>query len=354
MLYHENMFVRLRTSHQTFRFLRIKGIPTFLQGRKAATFKHCAMSIDQDRSDIAVRSDSHKKKSCCVIALDDVRPLCEIFLTQYIKIHDIPAHWTFKVTILRSFESTSIDDAAPNLPQRRLLEPFTVLYDTPDFEIVGSVSSAYCTSIAAQVSRMSPTMKTCFNEILQMGHQGCKKASRNDRRGAIQLHKMAFAQLYYFFSPRMFKLRDRGVLHPQGEYFAQAARLKIRANLAIFHYRLKEFEDASFWACYHAPHETYHLRTLYWMRIHAQMTYIAAISNVLLDNRKEAVEMIYWGLTSMPQDVYQYEEIANLRIRAWSLMRGAGEAQDLSLLRVLGVSGCVDHWKQLARVSTNP
>ena len=294
------------------------------------------MSIDQGRSDSAVRSESHKEKSCCVIALDDVRPLCEIFQTQQFKIHDTGAHWTFKVTILRSFEG-SMDDPDLNKPQRRLLEPFNVLYDIPDFEIVGSVSSACCTSIAAHVSRMSPTMETCFNEILQLGHKGCKKANRNDLRGAIQLHKMAFAQFYYFYYPRMYKLIIRRVLHQDTECVAHETRLKIRANLAVFHYRLEEWEDASFWACFHGPNEMYFLGTLSWMRIHAQMTYIAAISYVLLHNRKKALEEIYWGLTSMTKDVYNYIDIFELRSRAWLLMRGAGEAEDLRLLRVLGL-----------------
>ena len=331
------MFVRLHTTYWTLRFLRIKGIPTFLKGRKAAKFKHCAMSINQDRSDNPVRSENHKGKSCCIIALDDVRPLCEIFLANYVTIHDIPAHWTFKVTIHRSYEGTSIDDQAPNLPQRRLLEPFTVLHDIPEFEIVGSVSSAYCTRIAAQVSRMSPTMAMCFKGIAQLGYRGQKEADRNNFRGAIALNKMAFAQLHYFFLPRIFKLRDQGALRPRAEYVTYRIRLNIRANLAILHYRLEEWEDAAFWACNLPRYELDLLKMLRWKPTHAILVYIAAISCVLIDKREKALEWIHWGLKSMPQDVYQDRVIATLRRRAWLLMRGGGEAEDQRLLGAFGL-----------------
>ena len=331
------MFVRLHTTYWTFRFLRIKGIPTFLRGRKAAKFKHCAMSIDQGRSDNPVRSENDKGKSCCIIALDDVRPLCEIFLANYVTIRDIPAHWTFKVTIHRSFEGSSIDDQAPNLPQRRLLEPFTVLHDIPEFEVVGSVSSAYCTSIAAQVSRMSPTMVTCYKGIAQLGDRGQKEADRNNFRESIALHKMAFARLHYFFLPRMTKMRDRGALLPGAESVTYRTRLNIRANLASLHYRLEEWEDAKFWASNWARYELEILKTLPWKLIHAKLVYIAAISSVLIDKREKALKWIYWGLKSVTPDIYQDREIFTLRKRAWWLMRGGGEAEDQRLRRALGM-----------------
>ena len=345
------MFVRVRSTHESFHFLlESKGIPIFLQDRQAETFEHCAMSIDQDRSDNAVRSESHEGKSCCVIASDDVRWLCVIFLVEYINIKDMPAHWTFKVTVHRRFEDTSIDDQAPNLPQRRLLEPFTVLHETPHFEIVGSVSSAYCTSIAAHVSRMCPTVKTFFDGFFLLWGKGRKAWSEADLRGAVIFHKMAFAQLQYFYFPPMFKMQDRGAFYPRRDYYAYAARLKIREDLAILHFRLKEFEDAIFWACYGVLYEKEKMITLYWTQVHAKLVYVAAISTVLLHDRKKAVEMICSGLESIRPDVYQHQELVKFRKHAWLLMRGAGEAEDLRLLRALGVSGWTDDWNQICRV----
>ena len=341
------MFVRVHSTERTYRFLQMKGIPTFRRGREAAEFKHCAMSIDQDRSDNAVRSGRGKGKTCCVIALEDLRPLCEIFLIEYIYIRGISAHWTLKVTIHRSFEDASIHDQAPNLPQRRLLEPFTVLHDTPHFEIVGSVSSAYCTSIAAQVSSMSPTMHACSYQIVQLWEKGHKEANRNDLRSAIKLHKIAFAQLHYFYFPRMLNMPDRGVLNPLTAYFAYATRLEIRANLAEYHHKLGEPKDAAFWACYHTPYEKNLFKTL-WMATHAKLVYIAALSSLLLQNRKSAMAWICNGLQSVRPDVYKNEKVVQLRTQAWLLMRGAGEAEDLKLLRAIGALGCVNHWKRTA------
>ena len=345
------MFVRVRSTHESFHFLlETKGIPTFLQDRQAETFEHCAMSIDQDRSDNAVRSESHEGKSCCVIASDDVRRLCMIFLVEYINIKDIPAHWTFKVTIHRTFEDTSIDDQTPNLPQRRLLEPFTILHGTPDFEIVGSVSSAYCTSIAAHVSRMSPTAEVFFDGIFELWEKGCKAWWEDDPSGAIKFHKIAFAHLHYFYFPRMFRIQDQGALHPHTEYVAYAARLNIRSNLANLHFSLKRFEDASFWACFGALYEWEKMKTLDWTQVRAELIYVAAISSVLLHDRKKAVEIICGGLKSMRTDVYQDKELVKYRKNAWLLMRGGGEAEDLRLLQALGVSGWNDHWNQICRV----
>ena len=345
------MFVRVHSTEKTYRFLQIKGIPTFRRGRKAAEFKHCAMSIDQDRSDNAVRSGSRKGKTCCVIASEDIRPLCEIFLIGNIYIPDISAHWTFKVTIHRSFEDSSIDDQAPNLPQRRLLEPFIVLHDTPNFEIVGSVSSAYCTSITAQVSSMSPTMGACLNQIIQLSDKGRKEANRKDLRSAVELHKFAFAQLHYFYFPRILALRDRGVLHPDIAHFAFVIRATIRANLAEYHYKLGEPEDALFWARY----ETLFERNLFntdLMPIHARLVYIEQISS-LFRNRKKAGEMTGKWLKSVRPDVHQDKHLVQPRTQAWLRMRGAGEAEDLKLLRTLGALGSVDHWKRVCRESEN-
>ena len=346
------MLVRVRSTHESYDFLQMKGIPTFLRGLKAAEFPHCAMSIDQDRSDNAARSESHEGKTCFIIASEDIRPLCEIFLIEYVYVQKISAHWTLKVTIHRSFEDTSIDDQAPNLPQRRLLEPFTVLHDTPNFEIVGSVSSAYCTSIAAQVSSMSPTKMACFRQIVQLCEEGRKEANRNDLQGAIILHKSAFAQLHYFYFPRLLFLRHRRVLNTDMAHYAFVIRAIIRANLAEYHYKLGEHEDATFWARYNTPFDR-NLFNTDLMETHARLIYIEALSSFLLHNREKAVELIFNGLKSVRPDVYQDKRVVRLRTQAWLLMRGAGEAEDMRLLRALGGLGCVNHWKRICRESQN-
>ena len=64
--------------------------------------------------------------------------------------------------------------------QRPLLEPFTVPHSVPHFEIAGPTNTKHRASIAAQVSRMAPTVGECFDKVIELSDKGHKERRRKD------------------------------------------------------------------------------------------------------------------------------------------------------------------------------
>lgn len=76
-------------------------------------------------------------------------------------------------------------------PQQRLLEPFTELHSVPHFEIAGPADTGHCASIAAQVSRMAPTVEEWLNSAIELTEKGHEHVHQHDSEGAVSLCKMA-------------------------------------------------------------------------------------------------------------------------------------------------------------------
>ena len=288
--------------------MNYKGIPHFLESRQAETFEHCAMSIDFDHQDTAVRLRS----LCYVIALNDVRLLCESFMIVRNFVPDIFTCYMFRVTVYRKFDDISGNDRAPTLLQHRLLDAFTVLHGAPHFEIVGPVSSTYCSKIAAQVSRVVPPVEECFAEIVELWRAGRREFDRHDLRSAVKLYKMAYAQLMYSYFPRTVMRRNWAALHPGTERVALASEVLSRAQVAFLHFSLEEFDDAYFWAS--SPPLNDRITDMFgWERLQAKVVYLRALASVRLGNRQRGVKELCDGLGFVMKEVYRYKCLVNWR-----------------------------------------
>ena len=223
-------------------------------------------------------------KPCYVIASDDIRLLCQTFI-HHIFMSDIYRHIKFRVTVHRLFDDTLSHNLSPSSPQRRLLEPFTVLHRVPRFEIAGSANMKYCASIAARVSRTAPPVEHCFDRVIELRDKGRESVGRNDLKSAVIFYKKAVSKHIYSYIPRTIQKHDWVKLHPQQFQTAIDTRCTLLADLAFLHYRLEEFEDAHFWAqnarTYGCTSGTLQAEMLY-----AKLVYLQAMASTRLGDHE--------------------------------------------------------------------
>lgn len=341
VLYHENMFVRVRSTKEEFGPLMINdgSIPKFLKGHQAQRFEYCAMTIDRDRHTPATQIESHgfRGKKCYVIALEDVQRLCKSFLMRDLYTSDM-LQFKFTVTVHRNLEGALGDDPAPNSPQCRLLEPLTLLYGAPHFEIAGFVNEKYCASIAVRVARTAPTIKECLDEIIQLWDKGREYISHNRLRSAVDVLKMALCHLEYFYNPRAFDRFSLVTRYPEQELTGLIVLINMAMDLASSYYTLEEFGDAHFWAFESKnaiddfPLEvTLHLDVLY-----AKAVYLEALSSTRLGKYQDRVDDLCDQLMFMDWEIYKDKELVHWRTEARALIKGRNEEDKARLLEVLG------------------
>lgn len=183
--------------------MKLKCIPTLLGGRQAKTFNHCAMSVNLDRQNTAVDINSQWHKPCYIITSDDIRRLCQSFLICHIFRSDTYGYFKFRVTVHRVSDDSLSHNPSPGSPQRRLLEPFTVLHSVPHFKIAGFASSKYCASIAARVSRMAPPVESCFDQVIELRDKCRESSDRKDFKGAVKVYKSIIDTMWEEIPPLM-------------------------------------------------------------------------------------------------------------------------------------------------------
>lgn len=313
--------------------MTVKGIPTFLEGRNAETFKHCSMSVDFERLNTSPRVKSQENKPCYVIASTDVKLLCETFLIQHIVISGVFQHYVFRITIHRMFDDMLSKIPAEKSPQRRLLEPFTVLYGIPHFRIAGPANTEYCAGIVAQVSRIGPTIGEYFNQVIELRDKGHENLSRNDVKGAIKSYKMAYSLL-------ISRCLRRNVVGPDWTGFYSGLQgavvdmyLALAANLAFSHFSLDEWGDANFWAC-DATRWGPRRGTLQRENWYAKLVYLKAIASARLGKKPQAVEELCEGLKPVPRESYKDKKLIAMRREARFQIKGLG---GIRVLKAMGI-----------------
>lgn len=334
MLYQENLFVRVSSTNFGFgRIMNMKGIPFVLEGRKASTSKHCAMSVEFDHLNTAMRSKSQEDKSCYVIASEDLELLCQSLLIQDTIIGKVFQRHEFKIIIYRMLDDMLSKVPAQNSPQRRLLEPFTVLHGVPHIKIVGPANTEYCASITAQVSRMGPTIGQCFKNVIELTNKGHEHLNQNDLEGAIEVYKMAFSQLVSTCLRSRYA-DGRGLApHPILHNAVVDADLILLSNLAFLHYRLDRLGDAHFWACEATKFDP----SSGWMQhdnYFAKLVYLKAIASTRLGKHQQAVEELCEGLRLVVREAYKDKRLLAMRREARHEIKGLG---GIRLLKAMGI-----------------
>ena len=324
------MFVRVRsTDAQLTHLIKLKGIQTFQKGRQVEMFIYCAMSVYLVPPGATIMSEGLDEHPGYVIVSDDVQLLCESFLIQRICRHNAFSQYKFLVTVHRAY------DDAPSLPQRRLLEPFTVLYNSLNFEIVGSVSPEYGANVVARVSRPSPTMEERFDEIADLQRKGRRHFIRKDFEGAMECYRIAYAQLNYSIVPRMVLRPDWVALHPDKKNKAYITRLALRYDLAASNFQVREFNEARYWI-YHPRLLDWQLRPWNWEPLRVSVVYLRAAASAFLGESQRGVRELWFGLGSVRPEVYEVEVVSYWRDLARSVIRGATEYDDQRILTLMG------------------
>ena len=333
MLYRENLFVRVRSTHKNLgRLINLKGIPILLEGRKAETFKHCAMSVDLDRLNTPLGVKSQKENLCYIIASDDVQLLCQSFLIQHTVISGIFKHCQFKVTIHCMLDDMLSKNPAQTSPQRRLLEPFTLLHSVPRFKIAGPANTEYCASIAAQVSRMAPTVDEEFNNVIELRDKGHEHLGRDDLEGAVRFYRTAFSHLLSTCLRHKTVGTDWTKFYPGLPGAIMTMWLTLVANLTLLHCRLGEWEEAHIWACFatrYDPRQNLMKRG----NFHAKLVYLKAMSSARLSKHPQAVEELCEGLKFVTKEAYKDKQLLAMRREVRFEVKGRG---GIRLLKAMG------------------
>ena len=325
------MFVRVRIADGNLgHLMKLKCIPSFLEGRKAETFKHCG------RQNTGGEMNCPGGKPCYVIASDDIRLLCQSLLIHPIFMSDIYGHLMFRITVHRLFDDTLSHNVSPSSPQRRLLEPFTVLHSVPRFEIAGSVNSKYCASIATRVSRAAPPVEKCFDQVLESRDKGRESVGRNDLKGAVKVYKMAISQLIYSYIPRTVQDHEWARLHPQQCQTAIDTRFTLLADLALLHYRLEELEDAHFWART-ASSYGHTSGTLQSEMLYAKLVYLQAMASTRLGDHQQGADELRSGLRLVRKAVYEDDELVQWRMQARTQIWGGWGEGTVTLFEAMGI-----------------
>lgn len=336
MLYHENLFVRVRSAIKNLRGLMdIKGIPVFLEGRKAESCRHCAMSVDFDRLNTRSRTKNQDDKPCYVIAASDVELLCQSLLFEHMVVqNNILNIGEFKVTIHRMCDDMLSKIPARNSPQRRLLEPFTVLHSVPHFKIAGPANTEYCASIAARVSRTGPTAGEYFNKVIELRDKGLNHLNRNDLQGAVKLIKSAYSQLITTCVRRKAVEPESAGFHPELIGAIVDTSTTLVAHLVFLHYRLDDMDDTHYWACNALQYGSRRSMTTRRENLYAKLVYLKAIASARMGRQARAVEDLCEGLKAVTRDAYKDRELVAMRREARYRIKGLG---GIRVLKAMGI-----------------
>ena len=334
------MFVRIRSTNRRLRdAMDLKGIPHLLEGRKAEIFKHCAMSVDIDRFDRpngAARIKSQEDKPCYVIASNDLELLWECLLISHNGVTHFLQRYIFRIRIHRMFDDVLCKNPAQNSPQRRLLEPFTVLHSVPHCEIAGPANTEYCASIATRISRMPPTAEDRLDEVTKMMDKGREETNLENFEGALKIYKMTLHRL--FSTCKLFRT-DPTLVHTGKHFDSMNIHLDLLFSFAFLHYKLNEFEDAHFWACH-----VLKCRVAGLMRhedSYAITVYIKAIASVRLGEHHRAVEELCEGLKAVSREAYKHNALIELRNEAKHHLQALG---GIKLFRAMGCLDAFEIW----------
>lgn len=311
----------------------IKGIFFFLEGRKAETFSHCSMSVDIDLLNTPLRVKREEEKPCYVLASTDVQLLCECLMIQHTVFSGIFHKYEIRITVHRMFDDMLDKIPAQNSPQRHLLEPFTILHSVPYFKIAGPANTDYCNSIAAQVSRVGPTVTEYFNQVIELRDTGHKFLSRNDVKGAIKAYKMAFSLLISTCLRREIVGPDWTDFHPELQLKIVDTCLALEVNLAFSCYSLDEWEDAHFWACGasdYGPRQG----AMQHENCYSRIIYVKAIASARLGKHEQAIKELRDGLRFVTRESYKDKLLVAMRREAEFQIKGLG---GMEVLKAMGI-----------------
>ena len=313
--------------------MNMKGISFFLEGRKAEIFGHCSMSVDFDRLNTPPRVKSQEDKPCYVIASIDIPLLCESFLIQNTVFSGAFQQYEIRLTIHRMLDDMLNKTPAQNSPQRHLLEPFTILHSVPNFKIAGPANTEYCASIAAQVSRVGPTVMEYFNQVIELRDRGHGNLSRNDLKGAIKTYKMAFSLLISTCLRRNIAGPESIDFHPELQDIGVDMYLVLEVSLAFSYYSRDEWEDAHFWAC-DASEYGPRKGAMQHENCYARMIYVKAISSARLGKHEQAIKELCEGLRFVTRESYKDKQLVAIRREARYQIKGLG---GIEVLKAMGI-----------------
>lgn len=334
VLYHENLFVRVRSTKKNLgRLMNLKGIHVFLEGRKAETFKHCAMSVNFDRLNTALRIKSQEDEPCYVIASTDLQLLCQSLLIQHTVIGSVFKHYEFRVTIHRMCDDMLSKTPAQTSSQRRLLEPFTVLHGVSHFAITGPANTEYCASIIEQVSRMAPAVEECFSSAIELRDKGHEYVLQNDLEGAVKVYELAFSQLITTCLRCRLAGTEWLALHPELPGAIVDTYLTLVVRLAFTSYRLDAFEDVHLWAC-DATRFDPNGRAMGRENSYAKLVYLKATASARLGRHPQAVEELCEGLKLVTKEAYRDKQLLAMRREMRYQIKGLG---GIRLLKAMGI-----------------
>ena len=306
VLYHENIFVRVRCTHEDFEGLMdLKGIPGILKGRKAESFKHCAMSVDLDRLNNTSRLKIWRPATCWIIALDDLQLLCQVLLYHHHIAHgSLFQHYEFSITVHRLFDNTLNQSSTGSSLVRRLLEPFTVLHSVPHFKIAGPIKREYYANIVAQVSRSAPTLEEWFDIGIALREKSFEQLRQKNFKGAAETSRMAISQFTSSCSRETVAGTVWTTLSPYQQATINDAYVDVIANLALAYYSLENCEDAHFWAWF-ATEAIPRNSTMRRMGLYAQLVYMKAMVAAYLGHKAYAVKELCEGLNVVDTEIYE-------------------------------------------------
>ena len=220
---------------------------------------------------------------------------------------------------------------AQNSPQRRLLEPFTVLHSVSHIKIAGPVSERYGASIAAQVSSLGPTLTGYLDQVTEVTQKGHGSFYKRDFKDAIHSYEMAYSLfISTCLRPEAMETNWTG-LHPGLDQSIFCLYVILLCNRTFADY------DASIWArdaAQHSPRGNSPER----QSSYAKLVYIEAIASARLGKRELAVEQLCDGLSNVSIDVYKEVRLVDLRHTARSLLEGLGGLQMLEAMGFHGLS----------------
>lgn len=335
VLYHENIFVRVRCTHYNFEGLMdLKGIPGILKGRKAESFKHCAMSVDLDRLHSASGPEPRQRAVSWIIAFDDLPLLCHVLLYHhYIAPSSLIQHYEFSVTVHRLFDSMLNQTPIGSSLVRRLLEPFKVLHSVPHFKIAGPVNIEYCTNIVAQVSRRAPTLKEWFDSGIALREKSYRQFHQNNFQGAAETCRMAVSHIISSCSRETVAGNEWATLSPDLQAAINDAYVDFIANLALASYNLGNHEDAHFWSWF-ATEAFPRNATMKHMNLYAKLVYLKAMTTAHAGYEAGAVEELCEGLKVVDKEEYNKDNMLDWwRREARARLQTEG---GLRLLRAMG------------------
>ena len=296
--------------------MNTRGIPILLEGRRAENSKHCAMSVDFHHLDTTHRLKSQKHWPSYIIVSDDLRLLCQGLLIEHTHDHGFKLY-EFQVNIHRASDDMLSQYPARNSPQRRLLEPFTVLHNVSHIKIAGPVNERYGASIAARMSGLGPTLTQYLNQVTEVTQKGHEHFDQNDLKRAMQAYKMAYSLLVSTcLRPKDIEINWIGF---EPEHSILDLYVILMRCRAFVHFELDELEDARIWAYDVLQHGPLRTGTEY-QSSNARLVYIAAIVSARSGDRLRAVIELWHGWTYLCRDIYKDTRLVELRREALSLV----------------------------------